>query len=763
MSTTILQKSSSIELSVTMKLFRPRWLSAAVTLRSPYQARCRSGGASIYEQVNGVDNFVVERQLDLRKFLQENRCFNIENFVSSVTSNSAFGPAAKKKVNAILDERYTAKVQTMTSVRHAKEERLKGMNSDYYVMIDRLVHLLKTLTCADRAIIGASGLPPFSVIDDCFALLHRTDPTDENALQLINYTADYFAELNRYTRTKSVSDLEAVKGNSSAVDDYEIPSMVATTESVLRQLKNFRDSEEVIRLIAEVGNYTIWLKLKDFGDGVVTANLCEKDLQSRMMASKFINLGDYSSEIDLFYSEQLSNFGAAIYGLQGLSSDSTELRQLVQLMYITNAAPQSSSDVVKMDTDADIQAMSPQDKREAAAAARTMLANVTNVISGLRGKQSIPVPASEYADSTFSLRPIWTNIVLPYYYFCLVPDVHRWKLIRKWYRQTEQENIVDVRSIYPEIEAITWNCDYPGRPRDRVKPHHLMKDVVQTNLGIELEYNGGMIRNLATSFVGLLDKCCVLEGQAFAEICSLSLRLCMFTLSKTLELTDKVAQKTKDAAYIKNQLKQCMSPLHSLCISVTLCIPRIGNMDEDCLAMCPEVLQLCKTVLFHLEKLEPIWLAEDQREGKKTIEKIKMLSSGGFEVRSLSEKRILNSLLRLVKNWRLEIISSDYFSKLIETGSLEASTLRLDQLQGLLKTMSVSTNEFLKGMSADIVLRGMCYVDCPTDNAPTTVVNPGKKMMQFIVDVEVDGDHHKLGNKRRFMELRDAHVTTPGQ
>ena len=84
----------------------------------------------------------------------------------------------------------------------------------------------------------------------------------------------------------------------------------------------------------------------------------------------------------------------------------------------------------------------------------------------------------------------------------------------------------------------------------------------------------------------------------------------------------------------------------------------------------------------------------------------------------------------------------------------------LTALDELLSTLSLSSGEFVHGVSTDFVLRGYYYTSPHSYRVAESTEAP--RIVHCMINVEVDGLHHRLGRKRRFQQLRDEHLATAG-
>lgn len=80
-------------------------------------------------------------------------------------------------------------------------------------------------------------------------------------------------------------------------------------------------------------------------------------------------------------------------------------------------------------------------------------------------------------------------------------------------------------------------------------------------------------------------------------------------------------------------------------------------------------------------------------------------------------------------------------------------------LNELWASLSLSSGQFVQGMSTDFVLRG--YFTSPGNHAAADEKGVDRTI-RCVINVEVDGLHHQLGRKKRFQQLRDEHLTTSG-
>lgn len=142
-----------------------------------------------------------------------------------------------------------------------------------------------------------------------------------------------------------------------------------------------------------------------------------------------------------------------------------------------------------------------------------------------------------------------------------------------------------------------------------------------------------------------------------------------------------------------------------------------------------------------------------------------ILTDNQFQLASLSEKRAVNAIIRVLKKWRQPNYALD-LNILPTAGTLgDVVGEDKDRLKRLLQSFSLGTNEFLKGMSADVILRGSLN-ETPVRSSSNTnipvasdaVQTPCKRTVMVVVNVEVDGQMHEIGRKSRFQQLRDAHL-----
>jgi hypothetical protein len=74
--------------------------------------------------------------------------------------------------------------------------------------------------------------------------------------------------------------------------------------------------------------------------------------------------------------------------------------------------------------------------------------------------------------------------------------------------------------------------------------------------------------------------------------------------------------------------------------------------------------------------------------------------------------------------------------------------------------VSVSHNEILYGFESDLVIR-IYSAKASSAEAPSVKAHSGGEP-QVVINVELDGPHHKAKNKRQFCMLRDLHLRERG-